>query len=670
MPISTPYRDTLRRRAVQRFVKDNRRSPSDAELNNIVFEEEKAYPSVDQVGIVGFDLERPRYSDYSSSAVENKNREAIFDDLTTASLRLDGLIQLLEDSHRGFYATSTRVGRLLSQTESRLDNLLLLNGSSDVFLSGIEETFDTQEFVNQSPTTATVESSYVTLGRTGYTAVDLDQVKISATTAGEALVVGMQATSPMSTLKADDGAIWEYLVYTREQQGRVTLVLTVDLPGPTYVGDVRLNGLPVSTNKLMTSSCFYSLDGSNWTALDPVEQVTTPEMNFQIGIDGVRKLQFTFSKEAADTSTQNRNRYVYIFSLDSLKIYADAFNPSARSVLECGPYKVVDESGAPVFFTKATFDACTIEPDGTSASFYLSKDGVSWSGVSNSGEAGNYISFYDSSASQASAFIDDTISAGAVVDAVSGMEDLDFQTDGVLNTYIDSSYVDIVPRSSVVVKRNIVASGVPDELLGAVPGWVFDDLTQSYSTTLYVESPSGRYLELGGTSARINGQLISGQVYLPQGHSVFSTSDANWIEVSESLDSVEELEVADPLYPYNHRYIVSGYSYKASFSGDQIYQGVSDNFGRLMSYRSPEEFAYVQRGEANFFKIFTIEDVNGNWYIKVKVDKSDASWKQELFSVDWSVQTAPTNDLYVKALLSTDQPGQTPRIDSFKVRVI
>ena len=668
MPISEEYRKTLRRRAVQRFIQKNQRSPTEAELNQLISVEERNYPTVDQVGIVGFDMDRPRFKDTSSTEMENRNRSALHDDLTTLSDRLDNLLVRLEDSHRGFYATSSRIGRLLHQTESRLDNLLLLNGLADVFVVGVEETFDTQEFVNQSFTDAQVEAGYVTLGRTGYTAIDLNDVRLRSTVAGTANIVGKSASSSIDSLKEDDGSLWEYLVYTQDQQGRVTLVLSMEFPEPAYIGDIRLNGLPISVNKKMTVSCFYSLDGQAWTTLDPVEQVATSEMAFQIGLEGVKKVQFTFSKNAADSITQSGNQYMYVFSLDSLKVYADAFKPSRRSTLVCGPYEIKDDQGNPVYFTKATMVACTGEPNDTSVSFYLSQDGQEWLGVSHDGDAGNYVSFYDSSATQASAFIEESSATGAVLDSVSGVEDLDFQTDGVLNTYIDAEYVGIVPLQSVVVKRNVVSD--LSSLLGAVPGWSFDETTQQYSTTLYIESPRGRYIDLGSTSAYINGNLVSGQVFLPQGYSTFATSDSNWIELDTSLSTADELEAADPLYPYNHKYLVEGYPYAGSFVGDRIYQGVDEYFGCLMVYRSPEEFVFAQEGDPNFYKMFTIEDVDGNWYIKVKVDKTDSSWQEELFSTDWAVQSAPTNQLYVKALLSTSEAGRTPRIDSFKVRVI
>jgi hypothetical protein len=606
----------------------------------------------------------------SSASQENKNRIALWDDAVTLSDRLDDLLQTLEDSHRGFYGTSRRIARLLSQTESRLDNLLLLNGAADAFVVGVEETFDTQIFVDQTRSTATVEAGYSTLGRSGYTPIDLSKLKISVTNGGSANVIGAFASSPINSLKEDDGSLWEYLVYTKEQQGRVTLVITLELPEPSYVGDIRLNGLPVSVNKKMTSSCFYSLDGSSWTALEPVEQQVVPEMHYQLGLDGVKKVQITLSKDAADSSSPNGNSYVYVFSIDSIKIYADTFSTGHRSVLVCGPYDVIDSQGSPTYFTKATLNACTCEPENTSVSFYLSQDGENWVGVSHDGDAGNFASFGDGTAEQSTAFIDENLGSGVLIESVAGVDSIDFQSEAVLNTYIASDWVDYVPIRSFAIKRNRRTDSSPSVVLGCTVGWVFNETTQQYSTTVLVEDPDGRFLDLGNTSALINGSQVSGLVFLPQGYSTFSTSDAHWIEVASGLTSASELQRADPLYPYNHRYLIEGYRYIASFAGEQIYHGVGEYFGRLMAYRSPEEFAYAEPGDPLYYDMFTIEDNDGNWYIKVKVDKTDASWTDEQYSATWSVQSSESNQLYVKALLSTSNKGQTPRIDSFKVRVI
>ena len=383
MAISEAYQDTLKRRAVADFIKANDRGPTLVELADIVAKEQRKFPAVDQVGISGYDIAKPQFRDSSSVAFENKNRIAVFDDMFTINTRLDDLIELLEDSFRGFQATGRRSNRLLSQIESRIDNLLLLNKNVDVFVHGIEETFDTQEFIDIDQTTAAVESSYCTIGRAGYTPVDLSNVRITATATSADGIIGSSSSSNIDLLKENDGSYWEHLIYTKNRQGRVSTIIEMELPEALYVGDIRLTGNGISVNQQTTITVFYSIDGQTFTALEPVEQVFhSGENSFNIGIDNIKKIQILMSKTASDNVTVTANQFVYVFSLDSIKILSDRYTSTKESVLIAGPYTVTDEEGVSVPFTKATLKPCIVMPEDTSINFSLSKNGTDWIPVS------------------------------------------------------------------------------------------------------------------------------------------------------------------------------------------------------------------------------------------------------------------------------------------------
>jgi len=183
-----------------------------------------------------------------------------------------------------------------------------------------------------------------------------------------------------------------------------------------------------------------------------------------------------------------------------------------------------------------------------------------------------------------------------------------------------------------------------------------------------VSAVDGRYLDLGHTGAFLNGVPVTGKVLLRSGYSVFSTSDSNWITVSEGLITLDTLRDADSLYPYNHRYLIEGYLYPDSFTGERIYSGVEEYFGQLLEYVAPELFDSPQH-EGNL-GVYTLDTNSDDTYFKVKVDKTDASWQNELFSSTWLVHRDSTNDIYVKAVLNTSNSNKTPRIDSFSVRVV
>ena len=158
MSISKEYQNKLREKAVKKFVLENSRSPSPEELDFLLASYYREYASVDEIGISGVDVAKPTYQESSSAFTENKNRDAILSDLQAIQDRITGVTRLLEDSYRGFQGTVNRTRKLLNQVEGKVDNLLLLQGDVDVFVTGIEESFDTQEFVDLDKTTASIEA--------------------------------------------------------------------------------------------------------------------------------------------------------------------------------------------------------------------------------------------------------------------------------------------------------------------------------------------------------------------------------------------------------------------------------------------------------------------------------------------------------------------------------
>lgn len=421
----------------------------------------------------------------------------------------------------------------------------------------------------------------------------------------------------------------------------------------------------------MTATLFYSLDGQTFTALEPIERaVEHEEQMFNVGLEGVHKVQLLLSKEAADASTGTQNQHAYVFSLDSFAVYTDEYSDDATSELYAGPYQVQNAQGEDVMFTKATLSACTTEPEDTGVSFYLSKDGVEYTAVSFDDEGLGLVSFGNGDQAQSEGFIDSGVGATTLVESVDGVEEIDFADEATINTYILASFASAVPVRSVTLKRNVPGADSPDTLLKAAPGWVFDTNTNQYMTTVYVDAQEGRYLDLGSTSAIVNGAQQSGQVFLPQGTSTLATTDSNWRLVDSGATSVSALEALDPLYPYNHKYLVEGYTYGSGFTGEQIYTGVDEYFGRRLIYVAPELFAFLEPEDDEYWNSFTLEQVDGNLYFKVKVDKTDATWLSELIVPTWSVQSANDSNLYVKAVLSSSSTDCTPVIDKFSVRVI
>lgn len=668
MPLSKVYQHTLKSRFIKKFIKANDRRPTHTELSEGLAAEYKKYQSADLVGISSLDITKPRFHSVSSSEAENQNRHALFDDLKTISKRTDNLYQLLEDSFRGFQATAQRTKRSFNQLEARLDNLLLLNQKSDQFIYGIEETFDTQEFIDFTRTAASVEAGYVTLGRGNITPLNVDNFKFSASALSDKGFIAAQGSSDTSSLKEDDGIFWEYFVYTKYRQGRVSMVFDIELDSAAYVGEVKFTGSFAGVNHRTTLTVFYSLDGQTYTETPLVEQpLLKTEMSIPLGVDNVKKVRLVFSKRVADRVTTSHNQYVWVFGLDSIKIYTDLFSNANVSELFAGPYPVVNEEGDPVNFSKATLTACVGSGDDTSVNFYLSKDNSTWHSVNYHGDSLSVVSFEDASVGSSIDYIDSNLAAGKLIDTLASSYELNFGTDGIINAFIKEAFADKVPLDGMLLKRNLPDSTLP-EIYKAPAGWYYNEITDEYSCTIYIGLAEGRTIDFGPYGIYVNDSLVKGKVHFQQGYSVIRTNSSNWREVVPGLTKIAELKAADPLYPYNHKLLIEGYSYVANFSNERVYSGVEEYFGWLLRYVAPEQFNSSRY--SNDYTVYTVEAIAGNLHFKVKVDKKNAFWTQELYDSEWLVQRATDNNIYVKALLTSGKSNQTPMIEHFKVRVI
>ena len=669
--LSKTYDAELRRKIVSDFVSENNRIPSDYEMVELMRAARNKYASIDQVGFVGFDMTRPNYTDNSSASMQNDNVEALSRDQMVFRRKVIELSDRLENGFRGFASTVQRTRRHLSQLESRVDNLLLLQDDADIFVAGIEEDFVVQDKIDYSLTDAAIEDGYCTLGRSSYTPINLDTASIRFSLLAPRGVIAKRATNRLDSLKRQDGTFWEYIAYTDYKQGRMTLVLEVELEEATDVEEIKLGLNPIAANSGMTASCLYSVNGSTFSEVDPIETPVDGEnVMFNVGVARVKKLQVLLTKNAHDSVTPDFKQNVYLFSIDSLVVRGASYKPSLYSTLVSGPYDIYDVFGNEVYYTKGKIISCAFEPDDTSIDFYLSNDGTTWKAVSHDGLGLNYAVFGDGTPGDTAGYLNSLLSANALIEDPSSLNEVDFQTECLLNQYVAAGYATKVPLQSVVIRRNIIEANRDVEINKAVAGWMLDPFTNRYKTTVYIEALEGREFDFGPKSVWVNGVGVSGFVRLRSGYSEIEVSDANWSLVTSSLTDLTALKAADPLYPYNHKLIIEGYEYDSAFSGDRLYTGVDSFFGKKLSYLPPDIFAYLTAEDPEYYTSFTTEEVDDQIFFKIKVDKTDTTWSSEVVSVDWVVQRSQTNQVWVKALLSSSVDNKTPILESFKVQVI
>ena len=139
-----------------------------------------------------------------------------------------------------------------------------------------------------------------------------------------------------------------------------------------------------------------------------------------------------------------------------------------------------------------------------------------------------------------------------------------------LNFKIKSEDIKGITKNNIVFKRNLKQY---KRLYNADNGWFLDKSKETYRTCIEVTNIEGKYVDLGNSSARVDGFIKSGLVRLAKGIHVIEVSPSTYEEVEDDALDEEILQSKDILYPYNHKYLFQGYEYPSSFAGEKLYLG-------------------------------------------------------------------------------------------------
>lgn len=658
------FTNTLLNKSIQDFIVENHRAPSQQEVISLRNQLNVDYPVDAGLPIIATLGETVKFREVSSASKENSNRLALIDDLDIFNKTIRQLTLELNDSYGSLKSVATKTNKQIKKLESRLDNLLLLSTNTNPFLYGIEETFTDHEYVDFESTSASVENGYVSLGKSSVDVLSSSNFEISYTTTAEKALIGTQQIGSLSDVLNQNSKEFQLICYSKEIQNRTSLVLNVNFFSNTYVGEFKLNLNPLNIQQRLTCTVLYSTDSVHFEAIEPFEiAIENSELLFSVAKDNVKTIQIVLSKQVTDTVALTGDQYVTMFYINGLTLYTHTYTAQTKSLLFCGPYFIVNENDEAVLFNKVQLSACCRVPADTFVSFYVSKDNLVWYPISWHQDANSIVQFTKPSQSWTSNFI----SLSDNSDGLLTFPDLSIDTlssdETYINEYISSDHALEFVYQNSLIKRNTRNS----DSIGNVPsGWELSDEDATYSTTVYINNTQGKEINLGKTSIILDGKSVTGLVLIPYGYHTISTNEANWRFIEPGAGSLETLKQRDPLYPYNHKYIIEGYSYGFGYSGSQVYSGVDDFFGYLLEYVSPEDFASRSFDK----KIYTIDIIDDNFYFKVKIDKTVGNWYDETYDIEPYYTNGLDNLIYVKAELETNNINVTPLIEHFMLKVI
>jgi hypothetical protein len=575
--------------------------------------------------------------------------------------RISALDDSLENSFRNFLNKSQKFIDEYKRLELEINRELISNTDGSIFTFGITEYFDNEDKVIQDETDALIIDGKVTCKARKYI-VQADTNYILNTSSrlrNKAAVVGSDINSPQHILK-QDGSYYQHVVYTQSQHEIVDFILDINLNNPLGL-DIKVLRLDLLNPGNKTVASIYTASQvDNWEAsFEGLTYVNNGTNVFTINKSKVKYVKVVLSKNEADTFIENN--YVFNFTIDYIGLIDMQYETTNDSTLVCGPYEIFDIENKPVNFSYATIKSgtCCVIPENTSIEFYLSKDKLNWKHLSFWDQTNSVASFGES-VSDLFSLIDDTSSSFIITNKTKLLEyGLSISNnEGILNFYIPEENMEFYKTGSAIIKRctNQSDNG----------GWFVDGTNAECS--FFINNFDGMYLDFKNQRVTIDNQSKTGKVFLSYGeHNIKIINYQNYTK--EQIRNISSEDDLNTLLGDNFtRFLIEGFPYNSNFTGQRKYMGVSDNYGCILKNADPVYF--VNQKENN--KIYTEVTIpNVGIFFKLNISEVNSLWLGEHFSINaLSSKTVSDNKLYIKAILSTNDPNVSPKIDLVQVRVI
>lgn len=668
MNIADRYREYLANLIIKEYLLDQT-IPSIENIEEDLSEIDEWYTDMSQPMAYFLDLDVEDREE-SSAVLFNQMQETFFSDL---SVLYQQVTAQLQDSIIFLNRNLAEIQMLkakLKGLEDRVTELLLRNKDTEGYFQFFTDTFNSLEYVDTTLTTAAVdlragivtmkegiaESRKFNLNFTNYEDLSF-QVLTRFGIEGASNVTDQSAVDAFK----DGEASWRQEVVSSSPI-TMSVELKIDLKEMKEVSKVDYESFNDQSFGIMTVQVQYSNDNYNWFDFPtdfPVQNIyqkgifagTTTEMRY---------LKFILTKTSYDRVDEGR--YVYYFGAKHIDMFGVEYDETG-STLQSKPIYPEERSGMDAYVNRISIEACEDVPSSADILYDVSFDGgnewIPISPVNRSGPKFPQVASLNK--------INLEMSSAVGITAVDGVVDIN----NIALDY-DASTLD---AQSTTVWRNVGAQGDIDTVRIIQKGWFFDD--EYYSCYIWVDNFYGLEIDLGNTVAELDGASITGLVTIPYGRHYFRTRQTNWRSLGALTNITAETKagvitddvqgsITDPLYPYNHKYLIEGIPYDTTVTSwnNQVYMGVDvfagkrptlvSSFDLLTNAKSDDYDRFAKRGDQIIVKYDPgTPDVNNEEFI-VQTFNSSAS-------------DLPTN-VIVRATLTSEIGSVTPVLYDYKVK--
>ncbi len=644
----------------------------------------------------------------SSSSQHNVVIDKMSEDLEVLLRSLVSITDLGTTQLGEWDSRSKSLQARISKLKERIESLLLVKSDTAGFISFVEDGFLSLENVS-SDTTANVDTrtGEVTLGidrsdgsgEFQGTQIDLDSAQVSWSIIEDnnvrfsALPAGSNLRNIITSKKRRWGLEIESIrpdkFRTASKGGKPVMgELKIKLPEKQDISKVALLTSDATAANSSVIALQYSADGYTWENVPSESSVQSGVGNFvwRFSVIEAQWIKFVISKASPDSS--NTTGFIYDFGFESVKVYKEVFNSTADGVVLISESLTPELGGADVSFSRASLEVCEEVPDKTSLRYFLRAYNGStfteWVQVSPlSRTQDNSLAVVDFTAPSSSISEDLTTVFDSTLDVealnilrVDGSGDLSYRftgpNDTLANFYIsqnDNLLTDLVLLRNMGYSDAKFPTLTTDLKVGEIEcGWGLDG-DSSYYCEFLVKRPGGMTIDFGHTTASIDGRSRSGVVdnISPGWHS-FRTDRANWAPLSSSSvpTSSSELDEIDPLYPYNHKYLIEGYTYPTSWTGESVYLG-SDAYGQ---YRANRIGRHLFANTELDMSVYALDVLSGpKTIVLLKFDSSRSNHENEKVRLFYTRRFENFESVQFKTILKTDDVERTPVLSYYRVRV-
>lgn len=596
-------------------------------------------------------LSYKKYNDVFKTAIE---------DLEHIRYEYKEIDNQIEDSYRNYINKTTRYIDQLNKLELEVNRELLLSNNQDAFRYGVTEEFTDLKFIDQALTNALIYDGKVMCKPTLFQNdnENLYDIKIDSKSRSNSIVF-QSALQNAFDIKQLDKTGYQHLVYSNYKNDIIDLIVDLTFPNPKDLNLMRLDLIDTGLNSKIILNVFC-MTSSN--VFEPIENNNIYVQNgtsfIQINREAVRNIKLVFTKTTYDEVINLE--YLFRFNINYISFTNVKFDTVNESTMICGPYSIFDTDNNPINFSIATIKGgtCCEIPNTTSIDFYLSKDKVNWEPISFT-DSNRSIAYFQNTKPEIIELInyEDGNYISNDTAFISSLNLSLSSSQALLNFYIPFSNLVKYIFDSAEIKRHTFSS--------SNDGWIKTE--DKYFTTFFIEELEGRYIDFGPTPCLIDNISRSGKVFLKYGVHTIKTNQYSKIISPEAINEIE-LKNKDSLYPFNHKYLIEGFNYSSNYIGHRVYLGAKENYGYMMK---PVSLNYLKNNPDRFDIFSAVSIQEKGLFFVVNTSVVDTDFINESYEINvLSSDSVFDNNLYIKAILKTDDKNITPKIDSVQVRVI